>query len=605
MRKTLYFISVLLSVAVFAYSCKTQQATSSDSNQKNVTDGTQTDPNGSDYVPAGGQRNDPISEKKAIEEATFIDGCIYKLIDNKRAALGEFQEVLNMNPENDAANYEVAGLYHELGQSDRALKYAAEAVRLDPTNIWYKFRYAEILQAVHRDEEAITIYQDLVAAEPANLDFRYRLADCQRKAEQYDKALSSYQEIEKMEGNTDTLARCRIKVYEAQKNDAGIEQTLIGLTKSFPANEDYYYELAGFYEEQEQQASANDVYRSMATKFPYSATPRLKLAEIHKSDGKDADAFKEAVAAFTIPEQLDNKIAYLAKWYPITDTSAVLSPAKKKEADSLCRVLRRTHKDDARSFTVSGDYSMKDGKTKDARVQYRKAIDISKDSYQPWKQLLKLNNDSKDDAQQEKDCKEVMELFPSQPDAYYYMGQIQFRKKKYDEAMTNLQTAMDYNFDNPAMDHQIRIMMIDIYRAQGNNREADALTEKMIKLEPDNMKWKASLAKSLLDQKKEYYRAEQIMLEVVEKEPNNAEHMNLLGWIEFNMGDYKLADEWMRKALAISPNNAQMNERMGDIQFRLKNTDEAVKYWNKAKANGGGSPDLDEKIKTKTLKDDY
>lgn len=605
MKKTPQIVSIVMLIVVLAFSCKTQQSATTDSNQNNVTNATQTDPNGSDYVPAGGQRNDPISEKKAIEEATFIDGCIYKLIDNKRAALGQFQEVLNMNPENDAANYEVAGLYHELGQSDRALKYAAEAVRLDPTNLWYKFRYAEILQAVHRDEEAITIYQDLVNAEPANVDFRYRLADCQSKAEQYDKALSTYSEIEKMDGNTDTLARCRIRVYEAQKNDAGIEQTLIGLTVSFPTTESYYYELANFYESHGQQAKANDVYRSMATKFPYSATPHLKLAEIHKTEGKDAEAFKEAVAGFTIPEQLDNKIAYLNKWYPISDTSAVLTPAKKKESDSLCRVLRRTHKDDARSYTVSGDYMMKDSRNKEARAQYRKAIETSKQNYAPWKQLLKLNAETKDDVQQEKDCKEVLELFPTQPHAYFYLGSIQFKKKKYDEALTNLQTAMDYNFDDPSMDVEIRVMMIDIYRAQGNIKEADALTEKMMKLQPDNMKWKASLAQSWLDQKKEYYRAEQMMLDVVEKEPNNAEYMNLLGWIEFNMGDYKLAEEWMRKALAISPNNAQMNERMGDIQFRLKNTDEAVKYWNKAKSAGGGSPELDEKIKTKTLKDDY
>jgi hypothetical protein len=60
----------------------------------------------------------------------------------------------------------------------------------------------------------------------------------------------------------------------------------------------------------------------------------------------------------------------------------------------------------------------------------------------------------------------------------------------------------------------------------------------------------------------------------------------------------------MTKALAIAPNNAEMNERMGDIQFRLQNTDDAVKYWNKAKANGGGSAELDEKIKTRTLKDE-
>jgi tetratricopeptide (TPR) repeat protein len=598
----------IIAVAIFAvalvFSCKTQQSVATNNNQQKQN-ATETDPNGSDYVPPTGQRNDPITEKKAIEEATFIDGCIYKLIDNKRAALGEFQEVLNMNPENDAANYEVAGLYHELGQSDRALKYAAEAVRLDPTNTWYKFRYAEILQATHKDAEAIAIYKDLIAADPDNADLKYRLADCQTKAEQYDAALATYSEIEKIIGNSDTLARCRIRMYEAKKDEAGVESTLKGLTASFPNNEKYFYELAKYYEEHAQQDKANGIYRSMAVKFPYSATPHLKLAEIHKVAGQEAEAQKEAMAAFNIPEELDAKIEYLSKWYPIGDTAAALSAAKKKESDSLCSALRRTHKDDARSFTVSGDYLLKGGKSKEARAQYRKAIELSKESYAPWKQLLRLNAENKDDVQQEKDCKEVLELFPTQPDPYFYLGEIQFRRKKYDEAQNNLQTAMDYNLDNPGMDHEIRIMMIDIYRAKGENREADALVERMMKAEPQNMKWKAQLAQSLLDQNKEFYRAEQMMLEVVEKEPNNAEYLALLGWIEFSMGDYKMADEYMSKALAITPNNAKMNERKGDIQFRLKNTDEAVKYWNKAKANGGSSPELEEKIRTRTLKDDY
>jgi predicted Zn-dependent protease len=212
--------------------------------------------------------------------------------------------------------------------------------------------------------------------------------------------------------------------------------------------------------------------------------------------------------------------------------------------------------------------------------------------------------ENKYDAQQEKVCKEVNELFPTQPEAYYYLGEMQFRQRKYDEARWNLQTAMDYNLENPWMDGAIRGMMIEIHRAKGETRELDALLEKMIKQEPQNQKWKAMLAQSLIDQNKEYYRAEQLMLGVVEKEPNNAEYLNLLGWIEFKMGDYVLADEYMTKALALTPNNAKMNERMGDIQYRLKKTDEAVKFWNKAKSLGGTSPELEDKIKTRTLKDE-
>lgn len=605
MRRPAPFIALTVFALVFIYACKTQQTVAGNNNSQNNQNNTQGIDPGSDYVPPTGQRNDPISEKKALEEATFIDGCIYKLIDNKRAAIGQFQEVLTMNPENDAANYELAGLYHDMGQSERALKYAAEAVRLDPANTWYKFRYAEILQATHKDADAIAIYKDLIAADPENIDIRYRLADCQRKAEQYDNAAATYNEIEKREGNSDTLARCRIRMYEARKDEASIESTLKGLTVSFPSDEKYFYELAAYYEQHDRQDQANAIYQSMSVKFPYTATPHLKLAEIYKTKGQDAEAYKEAAAAFSIPEQLDVKIAYLQKWYPVTDTAAALSPAKKKESDSLCAMLRRTHREDARPFIVSGDYMMKAGRPKDARAQYRKAIELGKESYAPWKQLLKLNAENKDDVQQEKDCKEVMELFPTQPEAYYYLGEIQFRKKKYDEAQNNLQAAMDYNFDDPNMDREIRVMMISIHRAKGETKEADALVEKMMKTEPQNMTWKAQFAQSLLDQKKEYYRAEQMMLEVVEKEPNNAEYLSLLGWIEFNMGDYKLAEEYMTKALAITPGNAKMNERMGDIQFRLKKTDEAVKYWNKAKSQGGTSPELEEKIRNRALKDDY
>jgi Flp pilus assembly protein TadD len=184
------------------------------------------------------------------------------------------------------------------------------------------------------------------------------------------------------------------------------------------------------------------------------------------------------------------------------------------------------------------------------------------------------------------------------------MGEMAYRKKNYYEALQHLSNANDYNYDDPQMDIEIRKMQIECYRATGNDKDADALVEKMMKAEPKNMKYKADFAASLLRQKKEYYRAEQIMLEVVEAEPNNASYLNLLGWIEYNMGDYKMADDYMRKALAIEPNSQIINERLGDIQYTLKNTDEAVKFWNKSKSLGNKSPELEQKIKNRKLNDE-
>jgi tetratricopeptide (TPR) repeat protein len=600
----LFRYSLLLILALsLIIACKTQKTVAADTGrdgQKNSNQSAQ------DYEnpQITGERNDPITEKKAKEEATFMEGCIMKMIDNKKAALIEFREVLEMNPDNSAANYEVAGLYHELGQSDRALPYAKRAVELKPDNIWYKFRYAEILQAIHRDAEAIAIYEELIKAQPNDMSLHYRLADCQFNADKPADALSTYNDIEKHEGNSDTLARCRIRVYERQKDDAGIENVYKGLMKSFPLEEKYCYELAVFYEEKNHQEKANSVYADMAVKFPYSATPHLKLAEVNNKNGNKSKAYTEALAAFAIPELLQKKIDYLNTWYNISDTAAVLTATQKKEADSLCRVMRRTHKDEAPAFTVSGDYLLKDNRMKEARAMYRKALDMNPGFYAPWKQILKINAQSKDDVQQEKDCKEVMSLYPSQPDAYFYMGEMAYRKKNYYEALQHLSNANDYNYDDPQMDIEIRKMQIECYRATGNDKDADALVEKMMKAEPKNMKYKADFAASLLRQKKEYYRAEQIMLEVVEAEPNNASYLNLLGWIEYNMGDYKMADDYMRKALAIEPNSQIINERLGDIQYTLKNTDEAVKFWNKSKSLGNKSPELEQKIKNRKLNDE-
>jgi tetratricopeptide (TPR) repeat protein len=602
--KNLFRLSIVPILGLsLALSCKTQKTATADTGHDGKKNSTQT---AADYEAPTitGERNDPISEKKAKEEATFMEGCILKMIDNKKAALVEFREVLEMNPDNSAANYEVAGLYHELGQSDRALPYAKRAMELNPDNIWYKFRYAEILQAVHRDAEAISIYQDLIKAEPNDMTLHYRLADCQFNADKPADALATYNDIEKHEGNTDSLARCRLKVYHRQKDDAGVESVYKGLIKSFPLEEKYSYELAAFYESKEQQDKANSVYTDMAVKFPYSATPRLKLAEVNNRNGKKSQGYSDALAAFAVPELLEAKIAYLNTWYNISDTAAALTPAQKKEADSLCRVMRRVHKDEAPAFTVSGDYLMKDNRMKEARAMYRKALDMNPGFYAPWKQILKINAQSKDDVQQEKDCKEVMSLYPSQPDAYYYMGEMAFRKKNYYEALQHLSNAHDYNYDDPQMDVEIRKMQLECYRATGNDKEADAMVEKLIKAEPKNMKYKADLAASLLRQKKEYYRAEQMMLEVIEAEPNNAAYLNLLGRIEYNMGDYKMADDYMRKALAITPNDAQVNERLGDIQYMLKNTDEAVKFWNKAKSLGNKTPELEQKIKNRKLNDE-
>src|SRR6478672_503526 len=59
---------------------------------------------------------------KATEEEIFVQGCVQKTLGNPGRAMAKFQECLEMNPKSAAANYEIAGIYSQMGSADRALK---------------------------------------------------------------------------------------------------------------------------------------------------------------------------------------------------------------------------------------------------------------------------------------------------------------------------------------------------------------------------------------------------------------------------------------------------------------------------------------------------
>ncbi len=550
----------------------------------------------------GPEREGGMTAGKATEEEIFVQGCIEKGIGNDRKAINNFNQVLEMNPRNAAANYEMAGIYWKLEQPERALKYAKTATDLSPKNRWYKFRYAELLQANGQHDEATQMYKQLSDTEPESVDLLFRYAMSLRKAGKPGDALKAYERIEKLEGLSDTLANSRIAVFREIGDAAGEEASLVALKNTFPGETKHYYRLGEFYNAHSQPEKAAQVYQQMTEKFPYLARPYLALAAHYKATGQADNAFASAVRGFSKRESLDEKMALLYEWYPVTETAPALSPTARKEADSLLRILRRIHPDKAEPFIASGDYFYKEDRIREARDQYHLATSIAQEQYAPWKRLLEINDKLKDNATQEKDCKAAMELFPTQPDAYYYLGMIQLSRKEYKKAIDNLEAARDYTYDQPK-ELQIKASLVEAYRNTDDNLKADQYAEDVLEKDSTNLQLIAAYCASLSDRRIKLYNAEQLMLRVVEKDPGNASYLEILGWIEYRMNDYKAAKPYMEQALAKDPGNARMNERMGDILFRLGSADEAMKYWKKAKEKGGTNPALERKISSKTMQD--
>ena len=586
--------TVIFALLLAAVSCKHTQPTTKTDPKKTTFENK---PKGDD----GGQ----MSAEKASEEEIFIAGCIEKSLGNNRRALLKFQECLEMNPKNAAANYELADIYFEEGQKDRALKYAQAATELSPANRWYKLRYADLLQENGRHDEATRIFKELSDNEPGNTELLYRYASSLQKANRNDDALNVYSKIQNLEGISDTLINCRIVAYRAKKDIAGEEKSLLELLAAKPGDLNTYYRLGDFYQQNLMTEKADDLYRKMISAFPYLAEPRLKLAASYREKGNSEKAFTEAERAFELPSSIEEKADYLRRFYPVTDSSAALTAVQKKEADSLCRVLRRVHPDKAQPYSLSANYLYADGRLKEARDQYRKAVNINGDSYEPWKRILLINDKLKDNAAQEKDCKAVLELYTTQPEPYYYLGMINYNRGDYKKAIPDLESAIDYTYGNSPFEISVKKLLIKSYRATGNDNRADDFCEEILPVDSSDYEIINGYCFSMATKLIKLYKAEQMMLRLVEKEPGNSSYLETLGFVEYRMKDFKEAKGWLAKAVAANPSSCSANERLGDAEYRLGNKESALQYWKKAaalcKENAISNTALDRKISTQSM----
>ena len=410
---------------------------------------------------------DNMSSAKAIEQETFVQGCIDKSLGNYTKALVDFQKCLSMDKKSAATNYEIAGVYLQLKQFDQALIYAKAADELSsdtkrflvlhkkgsPDNHFYKLRYAEALQANNQNAEAVKVFKALSDNDPKNADLLFRYADALRKVGENSDALKVYDKIESIEGISDTLANEKIAVCEIIPNKEEEENTLKGLVKYFPTEKNYY-RLGDFYEKNHEPAKEEMLYGEMQTVFPQAVRLQLKRAWFEKHSDALSDrpqAFITAKNAFGFPEDLDAKIEYLNSNYPIADSSKALGKDELSEADTLCSILRKTNPDDARVFSLSGDYLFKEGKFSDAKDFYHQAAALGQTEYGSWKRLMTIDYNLKDDVAQEKDCKQVIDLFPNQPDAYYYLAVLSYNKKDFKKANNWLQLGLDQAPDDARM----------------------------------------------------------------------------------------------------------------------------------------------------------
>jgi len=555
-------------------------------------------PVNSDEAVAQGSGAPAVSEEKKKEfEYLFIEALKQKMVGNPQKAFSLLSGCLEIDPNSSAAMYELANLHILNNDLTSASLLLEKAIKLNGTNKWYKLLLAKIYQQTAKHVEAAGLFDQLALAEPENEEFLYMKAVHLGKAGRYEEAIRTYELLEKKTGLNDHIFMAKQGVFlEAGK----VKEAFAEIEKMISANPGdprYYGLLADLYKEQGDKATALKYYGKILEMDPNNGFVNFSLADYWLGEGDSLQWFQFTKKGFESKEvDLETKL----KLYLLHTGSQAAVPLTPEQNGELIRILREGNPDDFRIISVYADFIMRNNRTQEARDQLRKVIESGVNDFSIWEQILRLDNDLQDWPSLFEHGKTAVDLFPSQPQFYFFQAIGALQSGKYAEAIAIVDEGLNYLADNQLLQGQFIFLKGEAKYKLNLLKEAFVLFDKAIQLDPENFIAMNNYAYYLSLAEQDLEKAERMSGRVIERFPDNATYLDTYAWVLFKKKNYTLAKFYMETALSHSTEeNPTLIEHYGDILIMLGNVEEAVHNWKKAASLGSESKTLPQKIAEK------
>ena len=538
----------------------------------------------------------------------FLNATRARLMGNDEEARDLFLKCLKIDGKNDAAKYELSKLYHHAKQTDLALQYAQEAVELDEKNTWYRFLLADLYLETNQPDKAADTYRAVIELAPTKYEVYFELAQVYINDGDYEEALKVYDELQEEVGYAEEVVMQRYHLLIGLGEFNRAIDLLLNVIEEHPTDPRFRGVLAELYDQTGESEKALEQYLKVLEVDPGNSMIHLALAEHYQIAGDIDKAFEELKLAFSDPEvDIDTKVQILLNFYDVTNGTASAGSEREKlkeSADELMDILLAVHPGNARTYTILGDYQLRENKLEEARESFRKAVELEPDKFVIWHQIVLIDSQLNDQVALIRESGLAMELFPTMPVFYLYQGVALNLEEHHDEAIEALIAGKDLVIDDPRLLAQFYSSLGDAYHAIKEHELSDESYDKCLENEPNNIYVLNNYSYYLSLREEDLEKAEKMSLRSNELQPGQASFQDTYAWILFKLERYEDARVWIEKALNNGGDNSgEVVEHYGDILFKLGDERSALDQWLKAKELGETSDLIDKKISDRRLYD--
>lgn len=555
------------------------------------------------FLELSAQRNKDKSEelsypdKKRFEQ-NYFNGLREKTIGNYELAADYFSKALDINMHSDEVFYELAIVNEELGKLDLALEFIREAKTINSKNEWYLILEADIYEGRNEYAKAAKVYEELTKSDPDKIEYFFDFAAMLLYTNKLQDAVDVYNLIEDKIGLNEDISIQKQKIYvKLDKVDKAINEAK-RLVEAFPMEVRYLAMLGELYDANERKKDAQKVYEQILEIDPDYAYARLTLADYYKEAGELEKSFEEIRLAFASQGlDIDNKVRILLAYMSLLDQQQY-----RENALLLGKILIETHPNEAKANSIYGDVLYECGQVNEARNQYLEAVDKDNSRFIIWQRIVEIDAEIDNIENLIMDSEKALEFYPNQGILYFYSGYANIRARKYDEAISVLNSGLSVAGNNEGLKSGIYAQLGEAYHNLRKFVESDQAFENTLKLNPNDANTLNNYAYYLSLRNEKLKRAKEMSMKSNTLVPNNGSYQDTYGWILYQLKDFEGAKEWLLKAIKNGgSSSATVLEHYGDVLYQLGKVDEAFDYWIKAKENGEGTDSLVRKIADKKL----
>jgi len=524
----------------------------------------------------------------------FHDANGFLVTEDYERAFGKFNEALKINPECAACHYQLSGLYDYQGRTSLAIASAKNAADLNSKNRWYCLQLAYLYQRSGLHEEAVRSFKQLVKLAPNSAEYYFPLAESQLYLGRNKEALQSFEKAEEIIGGSPELTMQKHRLYlELGQSEKAIEE-LKSLISNRPKDVAIWGILAELYEEIGEVQKALETYERILEIDPQNGLVRLSLYDYFRYHGNAKRARAElriAMSSEDVP--IDSKLQIMLNLFNESEGNL----EKRKEAYDYLEIMSVVDSAESKTHTVYADFLYREGRAGEALVKYRKAIELEPDHFSIWNQIMLIEYETSAYEDMSADSKKALEIFPTQPEFYFFNGLANLQLKQFELSIESLNLGKELVIDNEQLLSEFYQNLGQAHHEIKQYDLSDESFESALTYDPmnvtvmNNYSYYLSLRKNKLD------RAAELSKKSNELVPGTAAYMDTYGWILFQQEKYEQSESWLSKAIAEGgQTDGTILEHYGDVLFKLKRLDKAVEYWKKAKNIGGTTNMIEKKI---------